>query len=95
MHHVAYSAISSNPKTTRVTSTSFGSCRTRMITDTAIRQTLLLAFSSNQGTDRCDLIEIAKWEFSADPYTGRVNKRFDIVHSFEAKVINGAPVLCN
>ena len=65
------------------------------ISDTAIRQTLLLAFSTNQGTDRCDLIEVAKWEFSADPYTGRVDKRFKIVHSFEAKVEHGATILCN
>ena len=81
--------------TTRVTSTSFGSCRTRVITDTAIRQSLLLAFSTNQGTDRCDLIEVATWEFSANASTGRVDKRFDIVHSFEAKVENGAIILCN
>ena len=64
-------------------------------TDQSIRHTLLLAFGVNQGTDRCDRIEVARWQFSADRTTGQLTKRFETVHSFEAKLEHGVPRLCN
>lgn len=65
------------------------------VTEQALEQTLLLAFSNNQGTGRCDLIDVAQWRFSADRYSGEVEKSFEVVRSFEAKVENGAVVLCD
>lgn len=63
-------------------------------TDTALGQTLVLAFSRNQGTGRCDLIEVAEWKFSADRYSGEIAKSFEIVRTFEAEFENGAIAIC-
>lgn len=60
----------------------------------SIDQTLVLAFAINQGTGRCDRIEVVNWAFRADRSTGRVDQSFDIVHAFEAQLDNGSPLLC-
>jgi len=64
-------------------------------TSTAYEQTLVLAFASSQGADRCDRIEVAKWTFSADRATGEVGKTFETVKFFEATIENGAAVTCD
>lgn len=64
-------------------------------TDTTLRQTLLLAFSSTQGVDRCDLVEVAEWQFSADRDSGEVTKTFEIIRRFEAKLVSGVVELCD
>lgn len=61
---------------------------------TTLRHTLLLALVSNQGTDRCDLIDIVEWRFDADPVSGEIQRRFDTVRSFEADVVDGAAIVC-
>lgn len=64
-------------------------------TNTELKQTLLLAFSTTQGVDRCDLIEVAEWQFSADRDSGEITKSFEIIRSFEAKPVNGIAELCD
>ena len=63
-------------------------------TSDAVRQTLLLAFATSQGTGECDLIELVEWQFSARQASGEVSKRFDTVSTFEAKLENDQPVVC-
>ena len=58
-------------------------------------QTLVLGFAINQGTGRCDRIEIVEWGFSANRRTGRVTQSFELVKSFEARVEAGVAVLCD
>lgn len=60
-----------------------------------LRHTLQLAFATNQGTGLCDLIEIAEWHFTANRQSGEVTKHMDIVHSFEARLESGNPVICD
>lgn len=61
----------------------------------AQEQILLLGFASNQGTGRCDLIEVFRWSFSADSDSGEVSTRFETVRSFEAELVAGSPRLCD
>ena len=58
-------------------------------------QTLLLAFSTSQGLDRCDRIEVARWVFSANAQSGEVTRTFETVRFFEAKVENGRAIVCD
>jgi len=58
-------------------------------------RTLLLAFATNQGHGRCDLVEVAEWAFTADPGSGRVEQAFRVVRSFEAEQVDGTIALCN
>jgi len=57
-------------------------------------RTLVLAFAINQGTDRCDRIEVVDWAFKADRSSGDVSQSFDVIHTFEARLDNGSPVIC-
>lgn len=57
-------------------------------------QTLLLGFASSQGFGRCDLIEVVEWRFAANRQSGDVMSEFDVVHSFEAELVDGSPRLC-
>lgn len=59
-----------------------------------LNQTLVLGFAINQGTGRCDRIEVVEWAFSADRASGRVDQRFDLVRSFEARYEAGTAVVC-
>ncbi len=61
----------------------------------SLTQTLELAFATNQGAERCDLIEVARWQFIAERATGEVRKQFDVLMSFEARLDNGVPVTCH
>lgn len=58
-------------------------------------QVLLLGFASNQGSGRCDLIEVVTWSFSANSSNGEINSRFETVRSFEAEFVAGSPRICN
>lgn len=62
--------------------------------DSRLQHTLLLALVVNQGTDSCDRIDVAAWRFSADAETGEVMRRFDMLRSFEARLIGGQPSIC-
>lgn len=64
-------------------------------TEDVLQQALLLAFATNQGTGRCDLLEVVQWQFSADRLSGEISRRFELLHSFEARLENGAPTLCS
>lgn len=57
--------------------------------------TLRLAFSTNQGSGNCDLIEIAEWRFSADKASGEIHKEFAVSRSFEARYEAGSVTICN
>ncbi|MGI9272094.1 MAG: hypothetical protein ACR2QT_09985 [Woeseiaceae bacterium] len=57
--------------------------------------TLRLAFSTNQGTGMCDLIEVVDWRFSADRSSGIVQRSFDVTHTFEARYEAGSITICN
>jgi len=59
-----------------------------------LQHTLLLALVTNQGFDRCDLIEVVEWRFNANTSSGEVERSFDTVRSFEATFIDGQPSLC-
>ncbi len=61
----------------------------------SLSQTLVLGFAINQGTGRCDRIEIVEWAFTADRSTGRVEQSFELVHSFEARQEAGTAVVCD
>jgi len=61
---------------------------------TTLEHTLLLGFAINQGTGRCDRIEVVDWIFSADKSNGQINKEFLLLFSFEAQVVDSIPELC-
>ena len=56
--------------------------------------TLALAFVTNQGTDRCDLVEVVDWVFSVNKSDGAVTKEFRLLRQFEAQLVNGSPEKC-
>lgn len=60
-----------------------------------LQHTLLLAFAINQGTNRCDRIEIATWDFSADRVTGEITRHYNVVRGFEAIFENGTASRCD
>ena len=61
----------------------------------SLSQTLVLGFAINQGTGRCDRIDIVEWAFSANRETGRVAQSFNVVKSFEARYESGVSVICD
>ena len=61
---------------------------------TTLRHTLLLALVHNQGQAACDRVDVVEWHFSADIASGEIDRDFETVHSFEAKVSAGIPTLC-
>lgn len=64
-------------------------------TSDTLQHTLQLAFSRNQGSGNCDLIEVAEWRFGASRADGRVSKDFEVIASFPARLEAGIPVLCD
>lgn len=62
--------------------------------DAELSHTLVLALATRQGSDRCDLIEVADWQFAVDRESGSIEKRFAIVRRFEATVENGSIRIC-
>lgn len=62
--------------------------------DNAYRHTLLLAFVTNQGTEKCDLIEVVDWVFTVDKENGQMTKKFKLLYQFDAELVNGAPHKC-
>lgn len=60
----------------------------------AYQHTLVLAFLTNQGTDKCDLIDVVDWIFTVDKTDGTIAKEFRLRRQFEAQLINGVPETC-
>lgn len=56
--------------------------------------TLLLGLRTNQGTDKCDLIQLLDWRWTASKTTGNMERVLYNVDQFEADLINGVPVIC-
>ena len=56
--------------------------------------TLMLAFVTNRGFDKCDLIEVVDWVFAVDKESGRMTKEFKLLYQFDAEVVNGVPQIC-
>ncbi len=56
--------------------------------------TLMLAFVTNRGFDKCDLIEVVDWVFAVDKENGRMTKEFKLLYQFDAEVVNGVPQIC-
>lgn len=61
---------------------------------TTLQHTLLLALVVNQGTDRCDLIDVVEWRFNANPSSGEIQRDFEVVRSFEADIVDGEATVC-
>ena len=64
-------------------------------TPDTLERTLVLAFATTQGADRCDRIEVTKWTFSANRSSGEVRKSFAHEHFFEASNDNGSVTVCD
>ncbi len=54
----------------------------------AVHHTLVLAFLTNQGADRCDLINVIVWVFSFDRDNRRIENIFKLLYQFEATLVN-------
>ena len=63
-------------------------------TGDSYQNTLLLPFVTNQGNDRCDLIEVVEWVFSVDKTSGEIAKSFRPAYQMEAHRENGIPQEC-
>lgn len=61
----------------------------------SVDRSLILGFAVNQGDGRCDRIDVVDWTFTVDRDSGRAEQRFDTIHSFEARLESGSPVLCD
>jgi hypothetical protein len=58
------------------------------------QHTLMLAFITNQGFDKCDLVEVVDWVFTVEKDNGQVAMDFILLYQFEAQLINGLPEKC-
>ncbi|MCH7538446.1 MAG: hypothetical protein IIB74_06275 [Proteobacteria bacterium] len=50
---------------------------------------------TNQGTGRCDLIEVVDWVFSIAKGSGEITKKFNHLYQFEAQLVNGTAEKCS
>lgn len=60
-----------------------------------LTHTLLLALVINQGSDRCDRVDVVEWRFRYNKALQEMTREFDIIRSFEAEMSNGAPHFCS
>jgi len=60
-----------------------------------LTHTLLLAFVVNQGSDRCDRVDVNEWRFTRNATTGEVSRDFETIRSFEAQLAAGTPQICD
>jgi hypothetical protein len=60
----------------------------------SLQHALLLAFVTNQGIDKCDLIEVVDWTFEVDKSNGQITKEFRLVHQMNAQLVDGVPEKC-
>ncbi len=58
------------------------------------QHTLMLAFVTNQGFDKCDLVEVVDWIFTVDKDDGQMTKEFKLLYQFDAELVNGTPQKC-
>lgn len=81
--------------------TFFANSRKKVIASSSIASsetldhTLRLAFSTNQGSGKCDLIEVVDWRFSANRSSGVIQRSFDVQRSFEARYEAGSVSICD
>ncbi len=61
----------------------------------SVDHVLRLAFRTSQGPDRCDRVEVSEWRFSADRGSGEVRKTYTVLRTFEAQLVDGAPLICD
>jgi hypothetical protein len=59
------------------------------------QNTLLLTLVTNQGNDRCDLVELIDWEFAVDTSSGQITKSFRKIYQIEAQLVDGVPQECS
>ncbi len=59
------------------------------------QHSLMLAFVTIQGIDKCDLVEVVEWVFTVEKDNGQVTKEFTLLYQFEAQLINGLPDKCD
>ncbi len=62
---------------------------------TSIRHNLLLGLLTDQGSDRCNLIEVVEWSFDLSKESSQITKQFKLLRSFEAQQDAGAGTICN
>ena len=55
---------------------------------------LLLGLRTNQGTGKCDLIQLFDWRWTVSKSTGDMERELYNVDQFEADLINGVPTIC-
>ena len=60
-----------------------------------LTHTLLLALVVNQGSDRCDRVDVVEWRFHYDSTKREMRREFDTIRSFEAEMSNGTPQFCD
>lgn len=57
------------------------------------RRTLRLGFATRDGA--CDRIEVVDWTFATDAGSGATEMSWELRESFDARLENGSPVLCD
>tara|TARA_R110002096_G_scaffold130643_5_gene279972 strand:+ start:62636 stop:63460 length:825 start_codon:yes stop_codon:yes gene_type:complete len=60
-----------------------------------LTHTLLLALVNNQGSDRCDRVDVVEWRFSFDESAREMRREFHTTRSFEAELRDGIPQFCD
>ena len=60
-----------------------------------LTHTLLLALVVNQGSDRCDRVDVVEWRFQFDNARQEMSREFETIRSFEAEMSNGSPQFCD
>lgn len=60
-----------------------------------LTHTLLLALVHNQGTGRCDRVDVVEWRFSFDETAREMRREFHTARSFEAELRDGIPQFCD
>ncbi len=58
------------------------------------QHTLMLAFVTNQGLDKSDLVEVVDWIITVDKDDGQMTKEFKLLYQFDAELVNGTPQKC-
>lgn len=58
------------------------------------QNTLLLALVTNQGNNRCDLLQLVDWVFSVDKSNGQITKSLRPIYQMESQLVDGIPQEC-
>ena len=66
------------------------------VTPASLSHTLLLGFATTgAGSGGCDRVEVVEWAFTTDRTSGDTQNSFDVVATYDAKMVNGSPTLCD